>query len=365
MFDGHTINDKTLIERCFENAKKAIGNTSPNPYVGSVIVKDGLIIADGFHKKSGQPHAEIEAMRSANQDLTGATLYCNLEPCCHSHKKTPPCTDAIIEAGIKKVVISNLDPNPAVAGKGIEQLKEAGIEVETGVLKDEGEKLNEVFFTHITKRRPFVHLKWAQTLDGKIATNTNSSKWITGETARERVHQERWLYDAVAIGSRTAVHDDPRLTIRVPNEVERSKQRIIFSRTGNIPQNLNLFKDSFKDKTLIVSAEPIEFARHILCPTKDELLDLPTAMDLLYAQGVHSLYVEGGATLVNGFIGQGLMDRLSVYISPKLLGKGIPAFHGEEHNLIESALSFPNGSWKQLGDDVVFESRRNICLPDL
>lgn len=357
--------DQTLIKRCFENAKKAIGLTSPNPYVGAVIVKDGLIIADGHHKKAGLAHAEIEAIRSANQDLSGATLYCNLEPCCHTNKRTPPCTEAIIEAGFKRVVISNLDPNPEVAGKGVAKLRSAGIEVETGLLEEEGALLNEVFFTHITKKRPFIHLKWAQTLDGKIATMTNSSKWITGEETRLRVHRERFLYDAIAIGSRTANHDNPKLTVRIPNQEEVSKRRIIFSNTANLSPELNLFADDFKDQTTVVTTKSITYARHLLCPTKGELIDLQTASDLLYADGVSSMYVEGGATLISGFIGLGLFDRLSVYISPKLLGEGIPAFQGSEHDLIENALKFSKGAWNQIGDDVVFESKRNVCLPDL
>lgn len=339
--------DEQLIERCFELAKKALGNTSPNPLVGSVIVKNGKIIAEGFHLKSGLPHAEKDALTKAKEDVKGATLYCNLEPCCHTNKKTPPCTQAIIDAGIKKVVISNLDPNPFVAGQGVEILRAAGIEVETGICEEKGRILNEVFFTHITKKRPFVHLKWAQTIDGKIATQTYHSKWITSEVARSYVHRERNLYDAIAVGAKTANKDNPSLTIRLSGKEEKCKARIIFQGETKINPKLKVLTDQFKEQTIIVSQK-----------------NLTQAMKSLYQQGICSIYVEGGAKLISSFIEKGLVDRLSVYIAPKLLGPGLSSFSTKAVDKMEQAHFFDNGCWTQIGPDVVFESRRNLCLQD-
>ena len=191
---------------CFQLAKKALGNTYPNPYVGSLIIdSSGEIISKGYHKESGQDHAERDAIKNATRSIVGATLYCNLEPCCHTNKKTLPCAQYLIESQISKVVISNLDPNPAVAGKGVKLLQDAGIEVVVGIEREKGETLNEVFFHHIKKQTPFVHLKWAQTLDGKVATLNYDSKWITSETARIHVHQERALYQAILVGANTCL----------------------------------------------------------------------------------------------------------------------------------------------------------------
>lgn len=356
---------QTNMRRCFQLAKKALGHTSPNPYVGAVIVQGGLIIADGYHKKAGEDHAEIAAIKAAKQSVEGATLYCNLEPCCHTNKRTPPCVDQIIEAKIETVVISNLDPNPEVAGKGVAKLEDAGIQVIIGILEEEGALLNEVFFTHITKRRPFIHLKWAQTLDGKIATKSFNSKWITGEKARRRVHQERMLYDAIAVGSRTVTHDDPALTIRLPNEDEVCKKRLIFTHSGELSPHLKVFEDKYQDQTTIITGSPISFeARHILCPKKDEGIDLQFAMDKLYALGVSSIYIEGGARLLNSFISADLYDRISVYVAPKLLGEGISTMSHISPGSIEEALYYKDGMWTILDHDVVFETQRNICLQD-
>ena len=195
--------DEKYMRECFQLAKKALGKTSPNPLVGCVIVKDQKVIARGYHKKSGLPHAEIEALNSSKEPIAGSTLYCNLEPCCHTNKKTPPCAQRLVQEKPSRVVIANLDPNPEVAGKGVKLLRENGIEVLTGVLEEQGELLNEVFFTAMRKQRPFIHLKWAQGLDGRTALPNGSSKWITGEKARLRVHKERELYDAIVIGKKT------------------------------------------------------------------------------------------------------------------------------------------------------------------
>lgn len=363
MFNPH----ENFIKRCFMLALKAQGMTSPNPLVGAVIVKDGLIISEGFHAQAGQAHAELDAIEKAQSDLTGATLYCNLEPCCHTDKRTPPCTEAIVRAGITEVIVSNLDPNPKVAGKGLKALEEAGIKTQSGICKAEGEIINEVFFCHIVNARPFVHLKWAQTLDGKLATKNYNSQWITGEPARQHVHQERNLYDAIMVGSRTATHDNPRLTVRINNQPEVCKKRIVLSHSGDIRSDLKLFNDEFAQQTLVLSGRslPENFpVRHLLCPTEDEGLNLSKVLELLYSEGITSLYVEGGARLINSFIQHGLFDRLSCYIAPKLLGEGISAMGNNHPTNMDQAIRFESGVWTQLGTDILFESKRNLCLQD-
>ncbi len=357
--------DEKYILRCFELAKKAIGKTSPNPYVGAVLVKDDKIIGEGFHQKSGLAHAEVEAFSHSQTSNSGATLYCNLEPCCHTNKKTPPCTQRIIQEGVSRVVVSNLDPNPEVAGKGLEQLKQAGIEVVSGVLESQGAALNEVFFTHITKKRPFIHLKWAQTLDGKIATTSFQSKWITQEKARLHVHQERNLYDAILIGAHTANQDNPRLTIRLDQET--CKKRIILSPSGKLDSSLSVFTDSFKAQTLVITAKNSHFSHDgetLKLELKDKFFDLNDLLKALYSKGIYSLYVEGGSTVINSFLSQYLYDRLSVYIAPKLLGKGLQSVHQMHFDSMEQSIVLKEGIWTQFGDDILFESGKNACLQD-
>ena len=356
--------DFDYIQLCFELAKKALGNTSPNPFVGSVIVKNDKIIGSGYHTRSGQPHAEIEALNNCSEDPLGATLYCNLEPCCHTNKKTPPCVDSIIKAGIKKVVISNLDVNPEVAGRGVQILRDANIEVIHGVSKEKGEILNEVFFTHITKKRPFIHLKWAQTLDGKMATLSNQSKWITGELAREYVHKERSLYDAIMIGGVTANADNPSLTIRDKNG-EQSKRRIILSPNGELSKDLKLLNDEYKAKTLLVSNSKTDFnIEKISCELNDGKVNLEKLLEDLYKKNIFSVYIEGGPKLINSFIEKNLFDRVSIYIAPKLLGEGKESYTHTLTKNLEDALNFKNPKWTILNQDILMESTRNICLQD-
>lgn len=327
------------IDQCFKLAKMAQGQVSPNPMVGCVIIKDNEIISTGYHKGSGQDHAELDAIKNAKVSVEGATLYSNLEPCCHTNKKTPPCAQRIIKEGIKKVIISNLDPNPEVSGSGVKLLEEAGIEVITDILKSEGEKLNEVFFTHITKSRPFVHLKFAQTLDGKLATNTGDSKWITSEKARQDVHMNRNLYDAILIGGNTLNRDNPKLTVRI-NGNEISKKRVVLTNTDIDHKNLNLYCDNFKDQTITINY--------------DQNLDLEDTLTTLYKEyGIRSLYVEGGAKTISRFLEKELFDKVSIYIAPKILGKGSHILTDRAVDFINQAIKFKDSSWKVIDKDVV------------
>ncbi|HDK41642.1 MAG TPA: bifunctional diaminohydroxyphosphoribosylaminopyrimidine deaminase/5-amino-6-(5-phosphoribosylamino)uracil reductase RibD, partial [Nitrospirae bacterium] len=220
-----TISNKKYMKKALALAAKGKGRTSPNPVVGAVIVKGKRIIAEGFHKKAGTAHAEIVALKKAGSKARGATLYINLEPCCHTDKKTPPCTKAIIQSGIKKVVVAMKDPNPKVSGQGIRELKKAGINVEIGLMREEALKMNEAFAKFIKKKEPFVILKMAQSLDGKIATAKGESKWITGEESRKLVHRVRNEVDAVLVGIGTVKKDDPSLTCRIKGG--RNPYRII------------------------------------------------------------------------------------------------------------------------------------------
>jgi diaminohydroxyphosphoribosylaminopyrimidine deaminase/5-amino-6-(5-phosphoribosylamino)uracil reductase len=354
------------MQKCFDLAKKALGNTTPNPYVGSVIIKDDKIIAEGFHKKSGMPHAELDAIQNATTNLEGSTLYCNLEPCCHTNKKTPPCAQRIVSEGIKKVVISNLDPNPDVAGVGVKILQDAGIEVVTGIMEEEGNKLNEVFFTHITKKRPFIHLKWAQTLDGKLATMSFDSKWITNELSRNNAHKERSLYDAIIVGSNTVNRDNPNLTIRLNDQIS-CKTRVIISPKGEIDKSCNLFTDEFSDKTIIITSPDVTNiypVKHLTSSVKDGVFEQDQLMELLYKNNINSIYVEGGPKLINSFLDKNLFDRVSIYIAPKLLGAGISATTDMQSAKISESLSFTGGVWSPFGQDILFESSRNLCLQD-
>ena len=359
------LNEK-YIKDCFHLAKLGLGKTSPNPYVGSVIVKNGEVISQGFHRKSGDAHAEIDAINNATSDLAGSTLYCNLEPCCHFNKKTPPCAQAIIKAGIKKVVISNLDPNPFVAGKGVELLRGAGIEVIQDILKADGEILNEVFFTHIQKKRPFIHLKWAQTLDGKIATLDKNSKWITNTEAKAYAHNERSLYDSILIGAGTLNHDNPELTVRVEGKPIECKRRIILTGATPLNSHAKVFTDEFKDKTIIVaqaSTLNVEGIQTIYSEVGTAGINLAELMDQLYKEGIMSIYVEGGMQTIAHFINANLFDRVSVFVAPKLLGEGI-SLNSKRVELMQDAIQFENGVWTQIADNMLFESQRNVCLQD-
>jgi len=319
------------MRRCFELARLGIGRVSPNPLVGALIVKNGRVIAEGFHARHGAPHAEAAAFSKTTEDLAGATLYCNLEPCCHTKKLTPPCVPQIIQRKIAHVVIANLDPNPAVAGKGVEELKAAGIKVTTGVLAAEGELLNEIFFHRMRHGTPFVHLKAAATLDGKVALLNGESKWITGEEARLDGHRGRLHYDAIIIGAETVRQDLPTLTVRIPGvKVERMPWRIVLTGTGMLPPDCALFTDEFKERTLVVTG-PQTVVNVVPASQVIRLSALtPLAFNELYSElakrGIHSLWLEGGASVHTLFLDAHQVHRLTLYQAMRLMGEGKPLF---------------------------------------
>lgn len=351
------------MQQAFELAKKGFGNVSPNPLVGAVIVKNNKVIARGFHANVGGDHAEAAAIKNTTESLEGSTLYCNLEPCSHTNKRTPPCAPSIVKAGIKKVVIANLDPNPLVAGNGLKLLKQHGVEVITGIMDKEGRELNEIFFTHITQNRAFVHLKMAQTLDGNFATATGDSKWITSEEARQLVHEQRLQYDAIVVGSGTAIYDDPTLTARLANHPPQVKFRLILSRSGKLPHNLKVFTDDFQNYTWIVLPEGnvpesdinCKF-QNLRCPLLENgEFDLHALNKIVYDKlKITSLYVEGGAKLHTSFFKQNAYDRVSVFIAPKIIGASTAKIGDLNHIKMNQAITFQLPKWNQIGPDMYF-----------
>lgn len=315
-------------------ALQAKGQTWPNPLVGCVIVKHGEVLAEGFHFKAGQAHAERDAINNANGSVSGATLYVNLEPCCHSNKRTPPCAHLLIAEGIKTVVIANQDPHPEVSGRGITMLREAGIEVITDVLAQEGELLNEVFFHNQRTQKPFVHLKLASTLDGKIAMSNGESQWITGQAARQHGHQLRAEHMAIAVGAQTIRQDNSRLTVRLPSYTGAHPIRLIFSHSGNLPESAHVFNDEYSARTRIYGNRP-----------------LSDVLDELYQQGIVNILLEGGAGLASAFLADGYVQRISHYLNPSYLGQGKSAL--DDYGLMDLSqrIHLKHVEYTALGED--------------
>jgi diaminohydroxyphosphoribosylaminopyrimidine deaminase/5-amino-6-(5-phosphoribosylamino)uracil reductase len=372
----HSMIHEYYMKKVFELARKGIGHVSPNPLVGALVIKDEKILGQGFHEKHGGPHAEINAIEDAlknHSDLTGATLYINLEPCCHTDKLTPPCAPVILKHKLKKVVISNLDPNPKVNGKGIQFLKENGVEVEVGTLASEGAKLNEVFFKFVQTETPFIHLKLGQSLDGKIATRQGESKYITGKESLKKVHEYRHLYDAVLIGGRTLSLDNPRLTIRNP-QIENPKQplRIVLTKLEQLNFTWNLISDDFRSKTVIVTTNKdyIKNAKRVKMLTElgvevvslqenmQGYVDLHELMGELASRKLTSILVEGGTTLVTQFLKIGLYDKLSLFIAPLIIGEGQDSFGQLHIEKLSNAITFDDFQYEFLGKDILFTAYR-------
>lgn len=312
--------DHDYLERTLVLAKLGYGNTWPNPMVGAVLVKDGRIIGEGYHHKSGEDHAEIDAIKNATESVEGATLYVNLEPCCHTNKRTPPCTERIIKEKIKKVVFANLDPNPSVSGRGIEFLLHHKIEVIQGILKNQGEELNEVFFYAQKSQLPFVHLKLASSLDGKIATLSGESKWITGEAARAHVHELRSIHQGIVVGAQTLRTDNPKLNVRLENYEGPQPKRIIFTKSGKLDPKLHVLSDKEKENTLIYTQSPLDF--DFPADQVTQISTLKEALSDLFQKKIINVFLEGGSDLATNFLKENLVQRVSYYINPSLIGSG-------------------------------------------
>ena len=320
--------DQNYMLQAIQLAKQGEGWTNPNPMVGAVIVKNGRIIGKGYHKKCGELHAERNAIASLTESAEGATIYVTLEPCCH-YGKTPPCTEAIIEQKIKRVVIGSRDPNPKVSGKGIKMLQEAGIEVIEDFMREECDRLNPVFFHYITTKTPYVVMKYAMTLDGKIATKTGASKWITGEAARAEVQHMRHRYMGIMAGIGTVLADDPMLNVRV--EGWKSPIRILCDSGLRIPLDGQIVKSAGKYRTIVAYAdsENTEAKRKrlhemgvetICCPDENNQVDLKKLMKYLGEEGIDSILLEGGGTLNDSALRAGIVQEVQAFIAPKLFG---------------------------------------------
>lgn len=358
------MSDTQHMQTALELAKKGCGFTNPNPMVGAVIVKDGQIIGQGYHEKYGEPHAERNALAYCTASAKGATLYVTLEPCCH-YGKTPPCTEAIIESGIQKVVIGSKDPNPLVAGKGIALLRKHGIEVLEGVLEPACNRLNEVFFHYIKTKTPYIVMKYAMTMDGKIATYTGKSKWITGEIARQRVHQDRHRYAAIMVGVGTVLKDDPLLTCRMENG--KNPIRIICDTNLRTPLHSQIVITAKNIPTIIATAcehtdrhqAYIDAGCSIITVSKsDKQIDLNELMRKLGEAKIDSTLLEGGSTLNWSALRSGLVNKVQAYIAPKLFGgmdaKTPVAGVGVENP--GNAFMLSNSTVTVLGDDILIES---------
>lgn len=323
------MNDQQYMRKALKLSLRGWGKVSPNPYVGAIIVKDNQIIAEGWHKIHGGPHAEIEALNLAKENAKGATIYVTLEPCCH-YGKTGPCTEALIHAGIQRVVYATDDPNPKVCGKGKKILEKAGIEVCTGVCEDEARKINEIFFFNQIHKKPFVSLKAALSLDGKMATSNNESKWITGETARKKTHDLRAGYDAVLIGAGTLRKDNPQLTVREGIYIGKNPIRIVLlGKTTSFNQEAEIFNTKEAETWLV-------YPKDIKLKYKNELeeknvrivplrgrngeINISNLLEFFYKEKINSLFIEGGPKIHSSFLRSGNAQRLYLFFAPKLIG---------------------------------------------
>ena len=352
------------MKRALELAKKGAGHTSPNPMVGCVVVKDGRIVTEGYHERYGEFHAERNALTRCEEDLTGAEMYVTLEPCCHQGN-TPPCTDIIIERSIGKVYVGSMDPNPKVAGKGVKILQEHGIEVETGVLEKECLALNEIFFYYITTGMPYVAMKYAMTLDGKIASCTGDSKWVTGETARHHVHELRKQYSAILAGIGTVLADDPMLNCRIEEGVD--PVRVVCDSSLRIPLSSQLVKTAGDIPVIVAYAKEnpekekalLQAGVELISAGRDGRVDLAVLMRELGKRKIDSVLVEGGGAIHGSLLKSGLVQKIFCYLAPKLIGgreAGSPV-EGDGFSRMKDALPVTEMEILSLGEDICISGR--------
>lgn len=367
--------DQKYMKRALELAKLGEGSTSPNPMVGAVVVKDGRIVGEGYHQKYGGPHAEVFALKEAGEKAIGADIYITLEPCSH-YGKTPPCAQKLIDTGVKRAVIAMVDPNPEVAGRGIEMLREAGIKVEIGLFKKEAQKLNEIFLKYIQSDYPFVYLKKAQTLDGYIASKSGDSKWITNSAARLEGHKLRHRVDAIMVGIGTVKVDNPSLTARLEKKEGIDPLRVILDPLLEIPLDAKIIKQNSTAKTLIITAanfndSALQLKKEKLLKNKGvELLSLPTAnnnyfnlkklLKKLRARNISSVLVEGGAKLSHTFLKENLVDKFYYFIAPKIYGgsNGRASFCGDGPEMMSDSVELEILEQKNLGDNILLIAER-------
>ena len=356
------VTDEDYMREALRIARYAEGRTSPNPLVGAVIVRDGRIIAEGWHRKAGTPHAEIHALRMAGDLARGATLYVTLEPCSH-YGRTGPCAKAVAEAGIARVVVAMQDPNPKVAGRGMEMLRAAGVEVRCGVLAAEAARLNEVFLHWITTGLPFVALKTAMTLDGKIATHTGDSQWITGEASRLRVHELRDRYDAILVGIGTVLHDDPSLTTRLPDRQGKNPLRIVLDSMARTPRAAKFLTDGAAPTLIAVTArapqERVAALRQagaeVLVCGEGPRVDAQALLKALGEREISSVFVEGGGRVNASLLAAGLVDKVYAFVAPKLVGgrDALTPVEGVGAERLSDAVTLTGLAAETVGEDVL------------
>jgi diaminohydroxyphosphoribosylaminopyrimidine deaminase / 5-amino-6-(5-phosphoribosylamino)uracil reductase len=354
-------NHEFYMDLALQNATAMKGQTDPNPLVGSVIVNDNRIVGVGTHLKAGEPHAEIHALRMAGEKAKGATIYVTLEPCSH-HGRTGPCAEAIVQAGIKKVVIATLDPNPIVAGNGVKILEDAGIEVVTGVREQESIRMNEVFNKFIVKKQPFITMKAGVTLDGKVATHSFSSKWITSEEARLDVHHLRNQHMAILVGINTVLKDNPSLTTRIPNG--RNPLRVIMDSSLKIPMEANVITDQQAETWIFTSKKHDENKKQeledlgvrVFVTSNDTSVDPKEVVAILGEHLISSLFIEGGGTIHASFLENKLVDKVILYFAPKLVGgKDAPTFlEGTGISDMADAIELSDTDIEKIGKDFKF-----------
>ncbi|MFO7814555.1 MAG: bifunctional diaminohydroxyphosphoribosylaminopyrimidine deaminase/5-amino-6-(5-phosphoribosylamino)uracil reductase RibD [Halanaerobiales bacterium] len=361
-------NDEYYMKKALKLAAEGEGYTSPNPLVGALVVKNDEIVGRGYHKKAGEPHAEVHALNQAGEKAAGATLYVNLEPCCHLGK-TPACSLKIINSKISRLVVAMEDPNPLVAGKGIKDLKEAGIMIKTGVLEQEAKELNEIFIKHITEQEPFVYLKTGQTLDGYLATRTGDSSWITNEKARKYGHQLRHKVDGILVGVGTVISDNPRLTTRLEDKDGKDPIRIVLDSNLRTPIDANIINKNSESPTFIVTTGNYNKEKYIKLNQLDNLdiivlpkdtngrIELKRLLDELYKKEITSILIEGGGKVNHSFLKKGLIDKVYCFIAPKILGgnDGISSFNGPGVEKMNNAYELENIEYEFLEGNILWK----------
>ncbi len=352
------MDDAAYMKRAIELGYKGLGRTAPNPPVGAVIVKDGRIIGEGFHPGAGMPHAEIYALDSCSEDPAGATLYVTLEPCCH-HGKTPPCTDAIIKAGIRRVVYAVDDPNPVVSCRSSKSMESEGIAVVSDICSNEAGKLIEWYAKWMKTGLPYVTMKAATTLDGFIAASNGNSKWISSEESRKRVHEMRNVMDAVLVGIGTVITDNPLLTCRIDGG--RDPLRVIIDRLFEIPAG----SKCLGEKCIVITASDKERAEIADTGTKiirsglnnESLFDWNEILKILGGMGLHSVLVEGGSAIISSLLKASIADKIILFIAPRILGSGIQLVSWDRTSSIDDALGLKIEDIQTTGGDIMIEAR--------
>lgn len=348
--------DELYINTALTLAKKGLSFTNPNPLVGAVIVKKGKVLSSGYHHQAGLPHGEIDALNSLKKSAEGATLYVNLEPCCF-FGKTPPCADAVIRSGISKVVCSTLDPNPKVSGKGVKKLRENGIAVTVGILEEEAKKLNETYFTYQTKKRPFIVLKFAQSLDGKLATFSGDSKWITNQRSRDFARSLRANFQGILVGINTILNDDPHLGVR--KKGFKDPVRIILDNDLKIPLNAQVLRDN---NVIIATTKKADQKKLKILQEKNiqvlifngENIPLDKLIRKLYDLEIISVLVEGGGEVLGSFIDKKMFDKVFIFIAPILIGgKKAKTIGGQGVYQIQDALKLNKITLKKIKEDLL------------